>query len=191
MADLVTDSAADLEGILRDSCAHLARSLDLLSRVVHQPRPGEIGAISVRESLTFVADLQRAGRTSARLEITADPGLAPVAGTQRHLEHALLALVIHSLDRLRTRETAAVRVSARQERERVDIMVGDSGGVLPVEEQARLFQLLPGVDPAQQPLAVSLMAAREVIRLCGGTLTYTAASAGESGFLISLPVWQG
>jgi C4-dicarboxylate-specific signal transduction histidine kinase len=179
MADLVADPSADLEGTLREACGHLARSLDLLSRVLHP----------IREPIAFVADLQRAGRTSARLEVTVDAAIPAATGVQRHVEHALLALVLHTTDALRDRETVTIRISARQERDRAEIVVASAAEVAP-DEQARLFEIAPGLDPTQHPLGVSLPVAREVIRLCGGTLTYASRSEGKSGYVVRLPLWQ-
>lgn len=189
MADLVADPSADLEGTLREACGHLARSLDLLSRVLHPPTPVDVGPISIREPIAFIADLQRAGRTSARLEVTVDAAIPAATGVQRHVEHALLALVLHTTDALRDRETVTIRISARQERDRAEIVVASAAEVAP-DEQARLFEIAPGLDPTQHPLGVSLPVAREVIRLCGGTLTYASRSEGESGYVVRLPLWQ-
>lgn len=190
VADLVSDPSADLEGILREACGHLARSLDLLSRVLHPPTPVAIGPISVREPITFVADLQRAGRTSARLEVAVDPAMPAAAGVPRHLEHALLGLVLSSTESLHAGEPATVRITARQERDRVEIVVAGSRSRLAPEEQARLFETPPGLDPAEHPLRVSLPAAREAIRLCGGTLTYASRPEAEHGYVIGLPLWH-
>ena len=190
MADLVSDPSADLEGTLREACGHLARSLDLLSRVLHPSTPVEIGPISVREPITFVADLQRAGRTSARLEVAVDPAVPAATGVQRHLEHALLSLVLYATESVRASEPVTVRITARQERDRVEIVLAGGRSRPAPEEEARLFETPPGLDPAEHPLRVSLPAAREAIRLCGGTLTYTSRPEGETGYVIGLPLWH-
>ena len=97
MADLIAEPGGDLEDILREACANLARSLELLARVVHPPGAGGVGPISVAEPIAFIADLQRAGRTHARVELDVDPALPPAAGVVSHLEHALLNLVLNGL----------------------------------------------------------------------------------------------
>jgi C4-dicarboxylate-specific signal transduction histidine kinase len=190
LADLVSEPSADLEGILREACGHLARSLDLLSRVLHPSTPVEIGPISVREPIQFIADLQRAGRTSARLEVAVDPAVPTATGVQRHLEHALLGLVLHATESLRAREIATIRITVRQEGDRVEIVVAGGRTRVPPEAEDRLFEMPPGLDLAQHPLAASLPAAREVIRLCGGTLTYAPRPEGASGYVIGLPLWH-
>jgi two-component system C4-dicarboxylate transport sensor histidine kinase DctB len=182
LADLMADPDTEVESVLRESCSRLGRSLDLLSRVLHPSAPAELGPISVRESLQFIGDLHHAGRTSARLEVAIDPSVQAAAGIQRHLEHALLNLVLNATGALQSREGGIIRVTVRNDGGQVEIVVADNG---------------PGVAPdalAADPLLV----ASEVLRLSGGTLAYAGAYAGayapdsEAGarFVITLPQWR-
>jgi C4-dicarboxylate-specific signal transduction histidine kinase len=178
LADLVADPDTEVEAVLRESCGRLGRSLDLLSRVLHPSATAELGPISVRESLQFIRDLHHAGRTSARLEVAIDPSVQAAAGIQRHLEHALLNLVLHATGALQSRQGGIIRITARNNGDQVEIVVADNG---------------PGMAPdalAGDPLLV----ASEVLRLSGGTLAYADASApdAEAGarFVITLPQWR-
>ena len=47
---------------------------------MHPPTADELGPISVGEPIAFIADLQRAGRTHARVELDVDPALPPAVG---------------------------------------------------------------------------------------------------------------
>lgn len=189
MADLMADPSGDLEEILREACSHLARSLDLLSRVVHPPPAGEIGPISVREPIAFITDLQRAGRTHVRIELAVDPSLPAAAGVDRHVEHALLNLVIYATEALGPQDSGIIRISATAEGDQVRITVGWDGPPLPPEQVAQLFELPPETFPGEQPLSVGLPVAREVLRLCGGTLGY-AEGCPAPCFRIILPLWR-
>jgi C4-dicarboxylate-specific signal transduction histidine kinase len=190
MADLIADPSEDLEPILRDACGHLARSLDLLSRVVQPPPPGEIGPISVREPIAFITDLQRAGRTHIRVELAVEPDLPAVAGIMHHLEHALLNLVLYATDALRPRDSGVIRIGARAVGDEVRIAVGWSGPPVPAELEGRLFELPAYVSAAEQPLAIGLPVAREVLRLCGGALTYSPDACAGPCFVLSLRRWR-
>jgi C4-dicarboxylate-specific signal transduction histidine kinase len=191
MADLIAEPGEDLEGILREACANLARSLELLARVVHHPpSAGELGPISVGEPIAFIADLQRAGRTHARVELDVDPALPPAIGVVRHLEHALLNLVLYATEALRSRDAAVIRIKARREDDRVQIVLGWGAPPVPPEMEARLFELPAEVSPLEQPLAIGLPIAREVVQLSGGTLTYSPDDGPGPCFLLSLPLWR-
>jgi signal transduction histidine kinase len=190
MADLIGEPTEDLEEILRAACGHMARSLDLLARVVHLPPPGEIGPISVREPIAFIADLQHAARTHVRVELAVDPTLPAAAGVARHVEHALLNLILHASDILRSRDAGLIRISARLVDERVEIAVAWDGPPVPPELEARLFELPSEVSSLEQPLAIGLPVALEVVRLSGGTLTYSPDGGPGPCFRLSLPMWR-
>jgi len=174
LADLMADPETEVESILRESCSHLGRSLDLLSRVLHPSAPAELGPISVREPLQFISHLHNAGRTRARLEVAIDPSVQAAAGIQRHLEHALLNLVLHATDALQSQEGGIIRMPARNEGDRVAIVVADNG---------------PGMAP-DALAGDGLLVASEVLRLSGGTLAYAPGSEPGARFVISLPQWR-
>jgi signal transduction histidine kinase len=190
MADLIAEPSEDLEDILREACANLVRSLELLGRVMHPSAIGELGPISVADSIAFIADLQRAGRTYARVELALDPAVPEAAGIPRDLEHALLNLVLHVTERLRSRDAGVIRIVTRLEGDRVGIVIGWDSPPIPAEEVARLFELPAEVSVLDQPLAIGLPIASEVVQLSGGTLTYSPDEGPGPCFLISLPLWR-
>ena len=190
MADLIAEPGEDLEDILREASANLARSLELLARVVRPPSAGDVGPVSVGEPIAFIADLQRAGRTHARVELDVDPALPPVVGVVRHLEHALLNLILFATEALRSRDAAVIRINARREDDGVRIVLGWDAPPIPPEAEARLFELPAEVSPLEQPLAIGLPIAREVVELSGGTLTYSPDAGPGPCFLLDLPLWR-
>jgi C4-dicarboxylate-specific signal transduction histidine kinase len=190
MADLIAEPGEDLEDILREACANLARSLELLARVVHPATTGEVGPISVGEPIAFIADLQHAGRTHARVEVDVDPALPPAVGVVRDLEHALLNLVLFATEALRSRDAAVIRINAQREDDRVQIVLGWGAPPVPPKAEARLFELPAEVSPLEQPLAFGLPIAREVVQLSGGTLSYSPDGGPGPCFLLNLPLWR-
>ncbi len=175
MADLLADPETEVEAILRAACSHLGRSLDLLSRVLHPSAPAELGPISVREPLRFINDLHHAGRTRTRLEVAIDPSVQAAAGIERHLEHALLNLVLNATEALQSQESGIIRITARNHGDQVEIVVADNGR---------------GVAPGAQLAGNGLLVASEVLRLSGGTLTSVPGSEPGARFVITLPRWR-
>jgi signal transduction histidine kinase len=174
LADLLADPDTEVESILRESCSHLGRSLDLLSRVLHPSPPAELGPISVREPLQFISDLHHAGRNRARLETAIAPSMQAAAGIQRHLEHALLNLVLNATDALQSREGGIIRITARNDGDQVEIVVADNR---------------PGMAP-EALAGDALLVASEVLRLSSGTLAYAPGSEPGARFVITLPQWR-
>jgi signal transduction histidine kinase len=173
LADLLADPDTEVESILRESCSHLGRSLDLLSRVLHPSAPAELGPISVREPLQFISDLHHAGRNRARLEVAIDPSMQAATGIQRHLEHALLNLVLHATDALQSQEGGIIRITARSDGDHVEIAVADNG---------------PGLADALA--GDTLLVTSEVLRLSGGALAYAPGSEPGARFVVTLPQWR-
>lgn len=190
MADLLGEPTEDLEPVLRGACGNLARSLDLLARVLHPRLSGEVGPIALQEPIAFVADLHRACRSHARLELAVDAGLPAAAGSAGHLEHALLNLILYITNALRPGGTGTIRISARPEGDRVAIAVAWDGPPVARELETRLFALPPDLTTVGEPLAIGLPVAHEVVRLSGGTLRYAPDPGAGPSFLMSLPQWR-
>jgi C4-dicarboxylate-specific signal transduction histidine kinase len=190
MADLVAEPSEDLEDTLREACANLERSLELLGRVVHPLTTDQIGPLSVAEPITFVADLHRAGRTHARVELDVTPALPPAVGVARHLEHALLNLLLYAAETPWPSEPGVIRISARLDGDRVLIVLGWDGPPVPPEVEAGLFELPADVSPLERPLTIGVPIARVVVELAGGTLTYSADDGPGPCFLLTLPLWR-
>ena len=190
MADLIAEPSEDLEDTLREACANLGRSLELLGRVVHPLTTDQIGPLSVTEPITFVADLHRAGRTHARVELDVTPALPPAVGVARHLEHALLNLLLYAGETPWPSEPGVIRISARLDGDRVLIVLGWDGPPVPPEVEAGLFELPADVSPLERPLTIGVPIARVVVELAGGTLTYSADDGPGPCFLLALPLWR-
>jgi signal transduction histidine kinase len=179
-----------VEEILRDSCGRLARSIELLSRVIQPPAPATLGPIAAQEAIGFIADLHRAGRFRTSLELVIQPSLPAAAGIAAHLEHALLNLLLNATAALQSRDRGNIRIAAAQEGDHVAIAVEDDGPGLAPEVAALLFER-PAPARADDPLAgLGLLVAREVMRLSGGTLSYAPSNAPGTRFVIRLPVWR-
>jgi len=189
LADLITDPDTDIEAILRESCGHLARSLELLSRVVHSSAPANIGPISVMNPLAFLAELHHAGRNRCRLERSLEPLLPAAAGIESHLEHALLNLILNATEALQDQEDGIIRIAARDDADRIQIVVSDNGPGIAAADTGRLFGS-PFTTKAGAHLGAGLLVAREVLRLSGATLHHLSAAEHGARFAISLPLWR-
>jgi two-component system C4-dicarboxylate transport sensor histidine kinase DctB len=190
LADLLADPDTAVERLLRESCSHLGRSLDLLSRVLHPPAPAELGPVSVREPVQFISDLHAAGRTGVRLEVAIDPSVQAAAAIERHLDHALLNLVLNATDAVQSQEGGTIRITAGNNGDQVEIVVADNGPGLSPDVVARLFGPGAAGRPATRPPGAGLLVASEVLRLSAGTLAYKPGSEPGARFVLTLPRWR-
>ncbi len=188
IADLMSDPATEVEEILRESCAHLAHSLELLTRLVIPPPPPDTGPIALSGPLGFLEELHRAARTRTRLEIAAEPSLPAAVGVERHLEHVLLNLLLNAADAL-PRQNGVIRVTATRAGDRIEVAMADNGPGVPPTLADQLFRsrVTSRVDA---PLAgYGLLVASELLRLSAGTLRHVPTADPGTRFVISLPVW--
>jgi two-component system C4-dicarboxylate transport sensor histidine kinase DctB len=190
LADLMADPDTEVESTLRASCSRLGRSLDLLSRVLHPSAPAELGPISVREPLHFIKDLHDAGRACTTLEVAIDPSVQAAAVIERHLEHALLNLVLNATDALQSQGGGIIRITARNDGDQVEIVVADNGPGISPDLAAGLFGSAVTSKTGTRPAGVGLLVASEVLRLSAGTLAYVPSSGPGARFVITLQRWR-
>jgi nitrogen-specific signal transduction histidine kinase len=162
---------------VREATIHLARTLELLDRLLRiPPADDEAGPLSVRESLEFVAGLFQTHRSATVLRVDPESAavLPAVRGLQHELEQILLTLLLEAMDRLGEREGVIdLRASANVEQVVITLTVETAGEWLGGGR---------GDGEAGIDVAVAL-AARH-----GGRLTTT--TAGRAGFALYLPYWK-
>ena len=163
---------------VREATSHIARTLELLDRLLRVPPADEdAGPLSVGESLEFVARLFQTHRSAAVLRV--DPAsaavLPAVCGLQHELEQILLTLLLEAVDRLGEHEGAIdLRASANHEQVLITLTIDPAGEWL----DGGRADGAAGID-----VAVAL-AARH-----GGRLT--ALTDARVGFVLHLPCWRG
>jgi two-component system C4-dicarboxylate transport sensor histidine kinase DctB len=190
LADLAADQILDVGPILRESCGHLTRLLDLLSQVLHPAPPAEPGPISIREPLQLINDLHHAGRTLVRLELAIDPSVHAAAGIERHLEHALLNLVLNAREALRSQKNGLIRITARNAGDTVEVAVADNGPGVSPDLAGRLFEVPLDTGREARLTGLGLPVASAVLGISGATLTYSPITGSGARFVITLPRWR-
>jgi len=137
--------------------------------------------IDVNTLVAKAADLARplARACEVKLSAGADDPLPPLAGNQRDLEIALLALVLNALESAPA--NSAVRLTATEAPDGVELAVSDAAPTLNEEEQTRLYS--PWDDEAGLGLAVG----RQIARAHGGDLLYSPREPVGNRFILRLP----
>ncbi len=192
-AELLADELAESAGAeeARRLVVAMQREVDRLTsvteeylRVARLPKPrlerDDVAAL-VRDAISFVRpEIERAG---VALEMDAsEPAFAAVDEGQ--LRQALLNLVRNAREALQSqsvRENAApvIRVSAREERGGVEVVVEDNGPGLAPEVREHLFELF--VSTKEKGTGLGLSLTREIVVGHGGSIRVDAAKAAKSG----------
>ena len=163
---------AGLTGDLR----RLARRSDETSETI------DLGDIARR-----VAELMkyRFADYGVALELDAPQGIT-LSGNANRLEQVVLNLVLNALDAVANAEDARVAVRVFKEDDRARLSVTDHGPGVPETERGRLFE--PFFTTKEDGVGLGLAISYAIVREHGGTLEYERSGAGETRFLVSLPL---
>jgi signal transduction histidine kinase/PAS domain-containing protein len=118
--------------------------------------------------LTFTRE--RARNQGLRLQFDCPPGIGTVPADERRLKQALFNLVSNALKF--TPSGGSVTLAARRERDRVALVVADTGVGVPREDQARIFEKFERGNPQarQSGPGLGLSLVKSFIELHGGTV---------------------
>ena len=181
-----------------EPAAGYARVVDLmqgevrrLNAIVEQfialarPLPLTLGRVDVTELLRELAALMEpeARTTGVELRLAAPAGLPAVTADRDHLKQVLLNLVVNALQAMGAGGT--LTLGARAERERVTLVVADTGPGLAPDVLARVFD--PYFTTKPGGLGLGLTIARRIAEAHGGALEVESRPGEGTRFLLSLP----
>ncbi|MBU6498471.1 MAG: PAS domain S-box protein [Rhodospirillales bacterium] len=125
-----------------------------------------------------------AGRAvGLKLRVAADATRALVDKVQ--IQQVLLNLMRNAVEAMAGAEIRTLTVATRRVRDRIEIMVSDTGPGLPRSVQERLFQ--PFVTTKAEGLGVGLSICRTIVQAHGGELSAGPAEGGGAEFRFTLP----
>ena len=184
---------ADAVETIRQATAQLARSLELLDRLVRLPRPtDEQGPVSLVDALDFVAAVHHRHRSGARLNLDGVVGgaLPPVSGVDQEIEQILLNLVLNALEATGDGASTKVTVRAVAHGDSVRVSVSDNGPGVAPERRVQLFEPTPEIREGRLR-GLGLAVSRGLARRAGGNLVLSADHAPGAQFDLLLPAWRG
>jgi C4-dicarboxylate-specific signal transduction histidine kinase len=181
------------KGMVQAAAAHLTRSLELLDRALHQPERGaDPRPVSLRHILEFIEALHRVHRSPIALDLSAAHSLPlpAVAGSEAHLVHALLNLIVNALDAFGDRVEGRIVVAAEVDRTRLTLHISDDGPGFPEEIRDRLFEPFVTTKIEGPPSGLGLTVARQLLTWYGGGLRYLPADGAGARLAADFLVWR-
>lgn len=146
--------------------------------------------MSVRDSIEFVVALYQHARTHVAIETEVESALPPAGCVERHLEHALLNLVLNAAAAAHEQRDGRIRIAARTTDDRIEIAVADTGPGVPAELVGQLFTRDLLQWSGTRLSGAGLLVARELLGVAGGTIELARDGAPGATFVITLPVWR-
>jgi two-component system C4-dicarboxylate transport sensor histidine kinase DctB len=175
---------------IREATTQLARSLELLDRLLRLPRP-VAGPISLRDSLEFVGALHRSRRSEMRLDLEGGLGavLPAVAGVEHEIEQILLNLILNALEATGETSGAALVVDAIALDGSVRVSLTDNGPGVPPDRRRRLFVPAPAVRDGRLR-GLGLAVSQALARRFGGDLVLSTEAGPGTRFDLLVPAWR-
>jgi two-component system, LuxR family, sensor kinase FixL len=137
--------------------------------------------IEEASALALVGAKERGIKVMIRLE----PDLPPVAVDRVQIQQVLLNLIRNAVEAMETSEARELTLATAVQDTWVQISVGDTGGGVPAEIEARLFQ--PFVTTKPEGMGIGLSVCRTIIEAHGGRLWVESDPDKGSIFHFTLP----
>ena len=169
-----------------------ARAAAVISDVLAfvQADPDARGRLDLGEVAAASVALRswKAGRMGLKLTLVVpEDRRFIVEGSRVQLQQAILNLVGNAEQALAGVPGGQIRLELAEEHGRAVLRVTDSGGGVPADQRARIFEPLVTTRVGQEFAGLGLPAARRIAELHGGTLDLEDSPAGAA-FALSLPL---
>jgi signal transduction histidine kinase len=194
LVDPHTDLLAGSEGMrmraaVGDAVQHLADTVSRFSQV-YAPLDLDPAPVIVEDLVNYISDLQRyqRGLPAVEIELRLAGGLPPVRGTEAHLRHLLLSLLLNAKEAMVERLDPRIVVAASGSEGWVRIVVEDNGPGLDPRALASAFEPFFSTRPGH--LGIGLTVAQWLARRHGGTLELEPAEGGGTRAVLVLPSWR-
>ena len=162
-------------------CSTLVTSLTSIAR---KERP-DVGMVDVARMCEQVVEIRRYNlRTSQiSIEISCQDGIPSIVVDVPKVKMALLYLIANAAEAVEEIEPRRVRLETIKAGDGVEIVVWNSGPIIPDGERERMFEPFFTTKPSPH-LGLGLTAARDIARDHDGDLTYIP----DRGFVLRLPM---
>jgi two-component system sensor histidine kinase HydH len=171
-----------VSGEVRRLNALVDEFLSLARPPVLKPEPVAVPAL-VDEVVRLIGE--EAGRSGVRIEQLVPDDLPPLVADRDRLEQVLLNLARNAIDAMP--DGGTLRIEARVTPRTLTLAVTDSGGGIPPEIRARIFE--PYFTTKTRGLGLGLAISRQIVEAHGGALDVEAAAGGGACFRVHLP-WR-
>lgn len=178
----------ELSLMLNESVREIERIDDLIQQLLGYARPEQASAeildalTEVRHSTLFLKSAFDQAAVTVEVIASAEPAL--VRMERSRFRQVFLNLIKNALEAVQALGYIIIRI--RPHRERVELVISDSGPGIPEHLQERIFE--PFYTTKESGTGLGLAVVRNLVEIAGGTIHYSTNADGcGSRFSISLP----
>jgi len=187
--DLLRGSeGARLRTAVSTAVQHLADTISRFSQI-YTPLDLDPAPLILGDLLSDISALQRyqRGLPAFEVELQLPGGLPPVRGTETHLRHILLSLLLNAKEAMVERVEPRITVVAVAAEGMVRISVEDNGPGLDGRAQTSAFEPFFTTRPGH--LGIGLPVAQWLAHRHGGSVALEAADGGGARAVLCIPSW--
>jgi len=151
----------------------------------YRPDPGSVTAVSLKAILQHVVHLmsKQLSERGVAIDLDLPDNLPEVNAVDSQIQQVFINLILNAFDAMP--EGGELRISARSQRNGVEILFRDSGQGIPVEKQSRVFE--PFFSSKAGGTGLGLTVSYNIITAHGGLLELLADQAQGACFRVFLP----
>ncbi|MEY4510103.1 MAG: hypothetical protein RLZZ450_2225 [Pseudomonadota bacterium] len=186
------ERAANSLARIERAAAHMDEVISGIEKSANEPKPGS-AHVSVPACVQNAAFLMHGYLTSKGVEISTHFGhsLPLVWCNKSQLEQILIALFKNAAQAMSSRRDRRLHVSTTTTDDGLRVDVRDTGGGLPVDVQAHLFEAFKTTKPAGIGQGLGLATAKQLALENGLDLTFVSEPDVGATFSVFFPVGHG
>ena len=177
---------------LRQAMQQVRKASELIShlRTLGRVAPASQEPVSLRHVIERALALMQEQLRLRGIEVTIDLGLDEplVVGNSIQLEQVFINLLTNARDAVANSPRKAIRISASVDRERVEVVVDDTGHGIPAGLERRIFDPFFTTKEVGKGTGLGLSITYGIIREHGGRISVVSRPGEGATFLIRLPL---
>lgn len=178
-----------LRGAVSEAVEHLTESIARFSQIYApiESAPAPLIAEDLLNQVSVLQSYQR-GLTPAEISVRVRAGLPALRGSDAHLRHLLLSLIVNAKQALQGRNDGRIVLAAELQGAEIRLSVEDNGPGMSEDTRRRAFE--PFFSTREGSLGIGLTVARWLAERMGGRLTLEPGSHGGINAVVTLSEWQ-
>jgi len=151
-----------------------------------RPSPPELAPVDIRELIEATTGLfeRQIRHAGVELEREIEPGLPAVGADARKLRQVLVNLILNALGAMPGGGRLTIRVARSGDAARIVLEVADTGGGIPDEIAARVFEPFVTTKPGGSGLGLAVT--KQIVEAHNGEIDFRTGASGTT-FRVSLP----
>jgi signal transduction histidine kinase len=195
--EVLRERAPDAANQVADGVRAVSRIVAALKTFAH-PGGDQLEPIDLVDVVSSTVDVSRPEwRTAAALDTEIEPGLPPVRAMPGLLNQVILNLIVNAAHAITEKSSTGppahqgqISLTARLAHDRVELTVADTGGGIPLDVQASVYDPFFTTKEVGRGTGQGLSISHNIMKRLGGSIDFITSPDGTI-FTLGIPIWSG